>query len=65
VSLAVNLINILVAAVLIIGSITGFFVVSTPLAKLLMIAGWTAIFALSVGIMTNARRSELFAATAA
>jgi len=65
VSLAVNIISVLVAAVLLVGSITGFYFVTAPLAKLGMIAGWTAIFALSVGIMTTARRAELFAATAA
>ncbi len=65
VSIAVNAISILIVAMLLIGSITTFTFISAPLTKLVLIAGWTAFFALSVAITTNARRAELFAATAA
>jgi len=54
-----------VAAFLLIGSITSFYLVSSATAKLVMITLFTAAFALSVGLMTNARRAEIFAGTAA
>lgn len=59
------MISILVAAVLLIGPITGLYFVANDAAKLGMIAAFTAVFSLSVGLMTNARRTEIFAATAA
>ena len=63
--IAVNDITIFVAAILLIGSIVGFYYVNNDVAKLTMIAAFTVAFALSVGLMTNARRAEIFAATAA
>ncbi|RYP14827.1 hypothetical protein DL765_006128 [Monosporascus sp. GIB2] len=54
-------ISILVAAVLLVGSITSLYFVTNNAAKL---AAFTAAFALSVGLMTNVRRAEIFAATA-
>ncbi|KAH8646767.1 hypothetical protein BX600DRAFT_518792 [Xylariales sp. PMI_506] len=65
VSLAVTAISIVVAAVLLVGSITAFYFIETPSTKLILIYVFTAAFALSVGMMTNARRAEIFAATAA
>ncbi|KAI0514794.1 hypothetical protein F5B22DRAFT_647273 [Xylaria bambusicola] len=65
ISIAVAVINVLVAAVLLVGSITGLYFVTNDAAKLGMIAAFTAAFALSVGVMTSARRAEIFAATAA
>jgi hypothetical protein len=53
------------AAVLLIGSIISFYFVESPPAKLGMIGGFTAAFALCVALTTNARRAEIFAATAA
>ncbi|KAI1739569.1 hypothetical protein F4680DRAFT_422000 [Xylaria scruposa] len=65
ISIAVAVINVLVAAVLLVGSITGLYFVTNNAAQLGMIAAFTAAFALSVSSMTSARRAEVFAATAA
>ncbi|WQF80553.1 hypothetical protein CDEST_05567 [Colletotrichum destructivum] len=65
VTLAVAIVSILVAAVLLVGSITSLYFVQSDAAKLGMIAAFTALFATSVGTMTTARRAEIFAATAA
>jgi len=65
ISITVAVISILVAALLLIGSITGLYFVTNDAAKLGMLAAFTAAFALSVGLMTNARRAEIFVATAA
>jgi hypothetical protein len=54
-----------VAALLLVGSITAFYFVQSAMAKLLMVYAFTAAFALSVSLMTTARRVETFAATAA
>lgn len=61
----VNLVTILVAAVFLIGTIVGFYYVEKPGVKLGMIAGFTVAFAGCIGLITNARRVEIFAATAA
>jgi len=65
ISIAVAVISIFVAAVLLVGSITGLYLVTSDAAKLGMVAAFTAAFALSIGLMTNASRAEIFAATAA
>ncbi|RYP65485.1 hypothetical protein DL769_006308 [Monosporascus sp. CRB-8-3] len=65
ITIAGAVISTLVAAVLLVGSITALYFVTNDAAKLGMIATFTAAFALSVGLMTNARRAEIFAATAA
>ncbi|VUC31210.1 unnamed protein product [Clonostachys rosea] len=65
ISIAVAVISILVAALLLVGSITGLYFVTNDGAKLGMVATFTAMFALSVGLMTTARRVEIFAATVA
>jgi hypothetical protein len=61
----VTLINFLIAGLLLIGVIVGLYFERRPEARLIMISIFTGIFALSVGLLTNARRSEIFAATAA
>jgi len=48
-----------------VGAIAGLYVEQRPKARLGMIAAFTATFALSVILLTNARRAEVFAATAA
>ncbi|KAF4927806.1 hypothetical protein CGCVW01_v002293 [Colletotrichum viniferum] len=58
-------ISTLIAAILLIGSITGLYYAKNDTAKLGLIAFFTALFALSVGLTTNARRAEIFAGTAA
>ncbi|KAI1185408.1 hypothetical protein F5B17DRAFT_32653 [Nemania serpens] len=69
VSLATSAVTILVAAFLLIGSITTFHLVDAAGAedavKLVLIAAFTSAFALSLVLITNARRAEIFAATAA
>lgn len=65
VSSAVVVISTLIAAILLIGSITGLYFAKNDTAKLGLIAFFTALFALSIGLTTNARRSEIFAGTAA
>jgi hypothetical protein len=41
------------------------FIVTGPIAQISMISGFTALFAVCVGILTKARRHEIFAASAA
>jgi hypothetical protein len=65
ISIAVAVISICVASFLLIGSIVGLYIVDDDAVRLALIAAFTAVFALSVGLMTNARRAEIFAATAA
>ncbi|KAL4948176.1 hypothetical protein BDW69DRAFT_189508 [Aspergillus filifer] len=65
IAVAVALIGILVASFILIDSIVGLYFATDDALKLGLVAGFTALFAISVGVMTNARRSEIFAATAA
>ncbi|KAI1200924.1 hypothetical protein F5X97DRAFT_291666 [Nemania serpens] len=67
VSLATSAITIVAAAFLLIGSITTFHLVddAADAVKLVLIAAFTIAFALSLVLITNARRAEIFAATAA
>jgi hypothetical protein len=62
---AVAVISIVLAAILLIGAITSLYFVTKPAARLGMIGAFTVLFALSVGVMTNATRAEVFTATAA
>jgi len=39
--------------------------VKNPHALLGMLSGWTVVFAACVGLLTNAKRDQIFAATAA
>ena len=65
VRVVVAVINIIVAAILLVGPVSALYFVQSTEAKLAMIAAFMATFALTVGLMTNARRPEVFAATAA
>jgi len=62
---AAGTINFVVGSILLIGSIISLFLVSRPVVKIGMIDGFTGASASSVILMTNARRAEIFAATAA
>jgi hypothetical protein len=53
------------AALLLIGAIVVLYNIKTDDLKLGLIALFTIIFAASVGLLTNARRAEVFGATAA
>ncbi|KAF6827860.1 hypothetical protein CPLU01_08879 [Colletotrichum plurivorum] len=65
ISIAVAVISIIIAAALLIGSIVGLYFAKNDITKLGLITLFTAMFAVSVGLMTNARRAEIFAGTAA
>ncbi|KAK5662246.1 hypothetical protein OQA88_8151 [Cercophora sp. LCS_1] len=62
---AVAAINTVIAAILLIGPILGLYYAQGDKSKLVMMAAFTAVFAASVGLITNARRAEIFGATAA
>ena len=55
----------ILAALLLFGAILVLYKVTSDDVKLGLIALFTTIFAASVGLLTNAKRSEVFAATAA
>lgn len=57
--------DLILAAVLLIGAIVTLYLVSSPEAKLALLAVFTLLFAASVALCTNAKRPEVFAATAA
>lgn len=57
--------NLVLAAILLIGAIVNLYLVSSPKAKLGLISTYTLLFALGMVLCTNARRAEIFAATAA
>ncbi|CAG8962484.1 hypothetical protein HYFRA_00014219 [Hymenoscyphus fraxineus] len=55
----------ILSAILLFGSITSLYFVHNPYAILGMLGGWTVLFAISVGWLTNAKIDSVFAATAA
>ncbi|KAH0542511.1 hypothetical protein FGG08_003107 [Glutinoglossum americanum] len=65
VSRAVTSISVALAAGLLIGAIVSLYNVEAAKARLWMIAGYTCAFSISVGLLTNARLPEVFAAAAA
>ena len=65
VELVVTLINILTTIVLLFGGILVLVFVANPIARLGLIAFFMVAFAMAIGLLTNARRVELIAATAA
>lgn len=65
VSWIVGTISTIAAAALLIGSIAVLNVVTDQNRRLGCIAGFTLLFALSVVLLSNAKRVEVFAATAA
>ena len=65
ISRAVSTVGLVLAAVLLIGAIIHLYLVVDPAAKLGFVAMYTLLFASSVAFCTNARRVEVFAATAA
>ena len=58
-------ISIVLAALLLEGAIVALYLVSNPHIQLVLIALFIVVFAAGIGLLSNARRSELFAATAA
>jgi hypothetical protein len=61
----VAFVSMILAAGLLYGAILNLYFVTSDRAKLGLIAAYTIAFALCVGLLTNARRSEIFAASAA
>jgi hypothetical protein len=57
--------SILLAAILLIGAVVALYLVQSNLIRLGLIGGFTALFALAVGVLTTATRGEIFASTAA
>ncbi|KAI0199363.1 hypothetical protein F4808DRAFT_432871 [Astrocystis sublimbata] len=60
----VNIITIIVAIIFLIGPILALYFVQSATAKLVLITVFTAGFAASVALITNARRAEVFFGTA-
>ena len=58
-------INVMLAAILLFGAIFNLYFVANDQKRLSLIAGYTTAFASSIGLLTNARRSEIFSASAA
>lgn len=61
----VTIISILVTVILLFVAILALYYISSPTKKLVMIGVFMLLFAGSVGLFTTAKRSEVFAATAA
>ena len=57
-------INLVLAAALLFGAILNLYYVTESGKRLGLIATYTVLFAIYVGLLTNARRSEVFAACA-
>jgi hypothetical protein len=62
---AAAVLSMFTAVVLLIVSIVTLYVVSDPNVRLGLICVFTIVFAASIHLLTNARRTELFASTAA
>lgn len=61
----VAILNLVLAAILLVGVVVSLYFVASPEAKLALVAVYTLIFIISVALCTNARNAEVFAATAA
>lgn len=61
----VSAVNILFAAVLLFGAIYNLYYVKSDQKRLGLIAGYTVLFAGCMGLMTKARRAEIFGACSA
>lgn len=62
---AVSIISVILSAILLVGAITSLYYITGPQARLAMIAVYTCIFAITVGLLTSAKKAEIFASTAA
>ncbi|KAJ5965584.1 hypothetical protein N7481_012298 [Penicillium waksmanii] len=60
-----SMISILFAAMLLVAAIISLYVVDNPTTKLELVVAFTFIFALSIELLINARRAEIFGAAAA
>jgi hypothetical protein len=65
VQMTVQVLSVFIAAALLYGAILNFYFVRSEKAVLFLIATYTISFAICIWLLTNARRSEIFAACAA
>lgn len=61
----VAVLSSILSAIVLFGSIVSLYFVHIPYAILGMLGGWTVLFAVCVGWLTNTKRDQIFAATAA
>ena len=61
----VSFISMVVALLFLLGALWGLYGVSDAAAQLLMLSGFAVAFGGALGLLTNARRQDVFAATAA
>lgn len=61
----VAILSILISSMLLIGAIVVLYFVKEMSKRLGIVAAFTAAFAASLGLLTNARRAEIFGSTAA
>lgn len=61
----IAILSTILAAVLLFGAIVSLYIVKSEKALLGMLSAWTVLIAACVGLLTNARRDQVFAATAA
>ncbi|OCK98222.1 uncharacterized protein K441DRAFT_482695, partial [Cenococcum geophilum 1.58] len=61
----VSFMSVLLAALLLVGAITSLYFVVKPAVRMGLLAGFTTLFAGSIGLFTNARKVDIYAATAA
>jgi len=61
----VNVITVFLATALLFGAIYNLYFVQREQVKLGLISGYTLAFALSISLISNARRAEIFGACAA
>ncbi|EPE32086.1 hypothetical protein GLAREA_12168 [Glarea lozoyensis ATCC 20868] len=61
----VTILSTILASVLLFGAIISLYIVKNQNALLGMVSGWTVLFAACVGLLTNAKRDQVFAGTAA
>lgn len=61
----VTIVTLFTAASFLLGPILGLYFLRNPAAKLVIVVIFTAAFAIMMSLITNARRAEIFGATAA
>lgn len=65
ISTFVAVIATILSIALLFGAIVSLYFVQNPNALLGMVGGWTVCFAACIGLLTNAKRDQIFGATAA
>ena len=60
-----GVLNVVLAAAFLFGAVYNLYYVDKDQIKLGLIAGYTIAFALTISLVTNAKRSEIFGACAA